>query len=303
MEEVIYHIPALLAESIEGLKIKPEGIYVDCTFGGGGHSREILKHLGAKGKLIAFDQDEDVLSNLPDDERFVFVRSNFRYLKNFLQYHQIDKVDGILADLGVSFHHFDSAERGFSFRQDGDLDMRMNIKSDRTAASILNTYEEEQLADVFYLYGELHQSRKIARAIAGKRSVEPFTRISQLLDTLKPFFFKEKEKKDMARVFQALRIEVNREMEVLKQLLMQSEQVLNPDGRLVVLTYHSLEDRLVKNFIRAGNFEGKTAQDFYGNVIAPLKAVNNKVIIPSEKEIELNPRSRSAKLRVAVLNK
>lgn len=302
MEEVVYHIPALLAESIEGLNIKPDGIYVDCTFGGGGHSREILNHLGAGGRLIAFDQDEDVMNHLPDDRRFVFVRSNFRYLKNFLRYHQIEKVDGILADLGVSFHHFDSADRGFSFRQDGDLDMRMNKKSDRTAAIILNTYSEEQLADVLYLYGELHQSRKIARAIVAKRNTDSFSTINQLLEVLKPFFFREKEKKDMARVFQALRIEVNREMDVLKQLLMQTEQLLNPDGRLVVLTYHSLEDRLVKNFIRAGNFEGKASQDFFGNVIAPLKAVNNKVIVPSDKEIQLNPRSRSAKLRIAVLN-
>jgi len=303
MEKVVYHIPALLAESIDGLNIKPDGVYVDCTFGGGGHSREILKHLGEKGRLIAFDQDEDVLINLPEDKRFTFVRSNFKYLKNFLKYHQVEKVDGILADLGVSFHHFDSAERGFSFRQDGDLDMRMNKKSDRTAATILNTYTEEQLADVLYLYGELHQSRKIARTIVAKRNTDSFTTINQLLEVLKPFFFKEKEKKDMARVFQALRIEVNREMDVLKQLLIQSEQVINPNGRLVVLTYHSLEDRLVKNFIRAGNFEGKATQDFYGNVIAPLKAVNNKVIVPSDKEIELNPRSRSAKLRIAVLNK
>jgi 16S rRNA (cytosine1402-N4)-methyltransferase len=291
----------LLGVTIDGLDIKPDGVYVDVTFGGGGHSREILTRLGKNGKLLGFDQDEDAVKNSIDDERFIFVRSNFRYMTNFLRYHNIEKVDGILADLGVSSHHFDEAERGFSFRFDGALDMRMNIKSPLTAAVLLNTYSEEQLADVFYLYGELHNSRKIARTIVNARSEKPFDRIFPFIEVLKPFFFREKEKKDMARVFQALRIEVNKEMDVLKSLLEQSLEVLKPDGRLVVLTYHSLEDRLVKNFIRSGNFEGKIEKDFYGNVLAPMKAVNNKVIIADEAEIERNPRARSAKLRIAEL--
>lgn len=300
-EEVAYHIPALLDETITGLNIKPNGVYVDVTFGGGGHSREILKHLGADGKLLGFDQDEDAVKNAIDDPRFIFVRSNFRYMKNFLKYHRIDKVDGILADLGVSSHHFDEAERGFSFRFDGALDMRMNTKSSFTAAALLNTYTEEQLADVFYLYGELHNSRKIARTIVAARNSAPFDRIFPFIEVLKPFFGREKEKKDMARVFQALRIEVNKEMDVLKALLDQSIEVLNPQGRLAVLTYHSLEDRLVKNFIRSGNFEGKLEKDFYGNILAPLKAVNTKVIVADEAEVARNPRARSAKLRVAEL--
>jgi len=294
----IYHTPALLPETIEGLNIKPDGIYVDVTFGGGGHSREILSHLGKNGKLIGFDQDLDAVKNALDDPRFIFVRSNFKYMKNFLRYHNIDKVDGILADLGVSSHHFDEADRGFSFRFDGALDMRMNTKSPLTAA-VLNTYTEEQLADVFYLYGELHNSRKIAKTIVNARSVTPFKNIFPFIEVLKPFFGREKEKKDMARVFQALRIEVNKEMDVLKSLLEQSLEVLNPEGRLVVLTYHSLEDRLVKNFFRSGNFEGTLEKDFYGNILSPLKAINNKVIIADAAEIERNPRARSAKLRIA----
>ncbi len=302
MDEPVYHVPALLTETIDGLNIKPDGVYVDCTFGGGGHAQEILKRLGKSGKLIGFDQDEDAFGNIPQDERFVFVHSNFKYLKNFLQFHQIEKVDGILADLGVSFHHFDEAERGFSFRYDGELDMRMNKKSGLTAAKVLNTYSEEQLADVFYLYGELHNARKIARTIVNFRESCKFERIFPFIEVLKPFFGREKEKKDMARVFQALRIEVNREMEVLRLLLRQCVEVLDEDGRLVVLTYHSLEDRLVKNFIRSGNFEGKLEKDFFGNVIAPMKAVNNKVIIAGDEEIAANPRARSAKLRIATLN-
>jgi 16S rRNA (cytosine1402-N4)-methyltransferase len=272
---------------------------VDVTFGGGGHSHEILAHLGPKGRLLGFDQDLDAVKNSIDDKRFTFVRSNFRYLKNFLKYHTIDKVDGILADLGVSSHHFDEAERGFSFRFDGALDMRMNTESKLTAAVILNTYTEEQLADVFYLYGELHNSRKIARTIVQSRAKQPIERIFQFIEILKPYFGREKEKKDMARVFQALRIEVNKEMEVLEELLIQSLDVLNKGGRLAILTYHSLEDRLVKNYFRSGNFEGKLEKDFYGNIIAPLKPVNNKVIIASDEEINRNPRARSAKLRVA----
>jgi len=297
--DVAYHIPALLNETIEGLNIKPDGVYVDVTFGGGGHSREILTRLGKNGKLIGFDQDEDALKNVLDDPRFIFVRSNFQYLKNFLRYHNIEKVDGILADLGVSSHHFDEADRGFSFRFDGTLDMRMNTKSPLTAAVVLNTYTEEQLANVFYLYGELHTSRRIAKTIVDARTKTPFNRIYTFIEVLKPFFGREKEKKDMARVFQALRIEVNKEMDVLKSLLDQSLEVLNPEGRLVVLTYHSLEDRLVKNFFRSGNFEGKLEKDFYGNVLSPLKAINNKVIVADDAEIARNPRARSAKLRVA----
>jgi 16S rRNA (cytosine1402-N4)-methyltransferase len=301
MIETAYHIPALLNETIEGLSIKPDGVYVDVTFGGGGHSREILKFLGKNGKLLGFDQDEDAVKNALDDTRFIFVRSNFQYLKNFLKYHNIEKVDGILADLGVSSHHFDEADRGFSFRFDGALDMRMNKKSPLTAAVILNTYSEEQLADVFYLYGELHNSRRIAKTIVHARLKAPFNKIFPFIEVLKPFFGREKEKKDMARVFQALRIEVNKEMDVLKSLLEQCLEVLKPDGRIVVLTYHSLEDRLVKNFFRSGNFEGKIEKDFYGNVLSPLKAINNKVIIADDAEIAKNPRARSAKLRIAEL--
>ena len=296
---VVYHTPALLNETIEGLQIKPDGVYVDVTFGGGGHSKEILKYLNENGKLLGFDQDLDAIKNIIDDKRFTFVRSNFKYMKNFLQYHQIDKVDGILADLGVSSHHFDEAERGFSFRYDGELDMRMNTESNVTAAHVLNTYSEEKLADVFYLYGELHNSRRIARAVVQARSNEPFKSIFAFLEVLKPFFAREKEKKDMARVFQALRIEVNQEMNVLKALLEQSLKVLKPGGRLVVLTYHSLEDRLVKNFFKSGNFEGNIEKDFYGNILSPFKLVNNKVIVAGEEEVRLNPRARSAKLRIA----
>jgi 16S rRNA (cytosine1402-N4)-methyltransferase len=299
MSETPYHIPALLHETIDGLNIKPDGIYVDVTFGGGGHSREILNRLGPKGRLFAFDQDLDAIANIIDDPRFTFVRSNFRFMKNFLQYHNVEKVDGILADLGVSSHHFDEEERGFSFRFDGALDMRMNTKSQITAESILNNYTEEQLADVFYLYGELHNSRKIARTIAQQRQKAPFETIFQFLEVLKPYFAREKEKKDMARVFQALRIEVNKEMEVLRCLLNQSIEVLNDEGRIAILTYHSLEDRLVKNFFKAGNFGGKIEKDFYGNIIAPLQPVNNKVIVATDEEIAENPRARSAKLRIA----
>ena len=301
MIELAYHTPALLNETIDGLSIKPDGIYVDVTFGGGGHSREILSRLDEKGKLLGFDQDEDAIKNTINDPRFTFVRSNFRYLKNFLRYHNIEKVDGILADLGVSSHHFDEAERGFSFRFDGVLDMRMNTKSPLSAAVLLNTYSEEQLANVFYLYGELRNSRKIAKMIVDARAKKPFNMIFPFIELLKTHIGRETEKKDMARIFQALRIEVNKEMDVLKSLLEQSLEVLNPGGRLVVLTYHSLEDRLVKNFIRSGNFEGKIEKDFFGNILSPLKAVNTKVIIAGNEEIERNPRARSAKLRIATI--
>lgn len=295
----VYHIPALLKETVDGLDIKPNGIYVDVTFGGGGHSREMLSRLGNKGRLFSFDQDEDALKNRLDDNRFVFVRSNFRFLKNFLKYHGVTEIDGVLGDLGVSFHHFDAADRGFSFRFDGDLDMRMNKQSSFTAANLLNEYSEEALADVFYLYGELKNARRLAKKICEARSVAPFKTINQFLEVVQPLFFKEKEKKELAKVFQALRIEVNHEMDALKEMLTQAVEVLKPGGRLVILTYHSLEDRLVKNFFKAGNFEGKLEKDFYGNPITSLKAVNTKAIVASEEEVERNPRSRSAKLRIA----
>lgn len=297
---VLYHVPALLTETIEGLNIQPDGVYVDVTFGGGGHSRAILEKLGENGRLFGFDQDIDAVKNIPDDVRFTFVRSNFRYLKNFLKYHGITQINGLLADLGVSSHHFDEAERGFSFRFDGPLDMRMNTASPVTAAHILATYTEEQLADVFYLYGELHNARKIARTVVMHRAKEPIERIFQFIELLKPFFSREKEKKDMARVFQALRIEVNSEMKVLSEMLEQCVELLSPEGRIAVLTYHSLEDRLVKNYFRSGNFEGKIEKDFFGNIIAPLKTINNKVIVATDEEVQRNPRARSAKLRVAM---
>ncbi len=295
----VYHIPALLKETVDGLDIKPDGVYVDVTFGGGGHSREMLSRLGDKGKLFSFDQDEDALKNRLDDDRFVFVRSNFRFLKNFLKYHEVTEVDGVLGDLGVSFHHFDAADRGFSFRFDGALDMRMNKKSSFTAANLLNEYSEEALADVFYLYGELRNSRRIAKKICQARAIAPFKTINQFLEVIQPLFFREKEKKELAKVFQALRIEVNHEMDALKEMLTQAVEVLKPGGRLVILTYHSLEDRLVKNFFKAGNFEGKLEKDFYGNPLTSMKVVNSKAIIASAEEVERNPRSRSAKLRIA----
>lgn len=301
MEEQVYHTPALLPECLEGLAIRPDGVYVDCTFGGGGHSRAILEKLGPRGRLYGFDQDADAMVNRPDDPRFIFVHGNFRYLRNFMDYYGITTIDGILADLGVSFHHFDEADRGFSFRFDGELDMRMNRKAGRSAATVLNTAGEAELADVFYLYGELHNARKLARAIVKRREEQPIVLISDFVNLVKPFFAREKEKKELTRLFQALRIEVNDEMGALKELLAQSVELLSPHGRLVVLTYHSLEDRLVKNFIKAGNFEGKQEKDFYGNVLAPLVAINQKVMVASGDEVERNPRSRSAKLRIAAL--
>jgi 16S rRNA (cytosine1402-N4)-methyltransferase len=294
-----YHIPALLFPTVDGLNIRPDGIYVDVTFGGGGHSREIMGRLGKDGKLFGFDQDEDAIKNAIDDPRFTFVRGNFCYLKNFLKYYNVEKVDGIVADLGVSFHHFDEEERGFSFRFDSTLDMRMNKQAKLTAASVLNNYAEEDLATVFYLYGEFHNSRRIAATIVRARNVQPIKKTGELIEILKPFFNKNNEKKELARIFQALRIEVNSEMETLRGMLAQSLEVLNPGGRLSVITYHSLEDRLLKNFIRSGNFEGKQEKDFYGNLITPFAAINNKVIVPSLQEVEENPRSRSAKLRIA----
>ena len=295
----IYHIPVLLQEAVDGLAIHPEGTYVDVTFGGGGHSREILSRLGSKGRLLGFDQDADAERNIVDDAQFTFVRSNFRYLHNFLRYYDAEPVDGILADLGVSSHHFDDSERGFSFRFDGELDMRMNKRAGQTAADIVNNYDEERLADLFYLYGELKNSRKLAATLVKARSTQPIRTISQLLETVKPLFGREREKKELAKVFQALRIEVNEEMAALKEMLQAATQALKPGGRLVVITYHSLEDRLVKNLIKTGNFEGRMEQDFFGNIRTPFKAVNNKVITPSQEEVQRNPRSRSAKLRIA----
>ncbi len=298
-EQPVYHVPVLLKESVDAMDINPQGTYVDVTFGGGGHTREILSRLGDGGRLLSFDQDADAERNIPNDPHFTFVRSNFRYLQNFLRYHNVDKVDSILADLGVSSHHFDDSERGFSFRFDGDLDMRMNKRSGKTAADILNTYDEERLADIFYLYGELKNSRKLASVIVKRRAVEPFKTINDFLDAIKPLFGREREKKELAKVFQALRIEVNQEMEALREMLEASIEALKPGGKLVVITYHSLEDRMVKNIMKTGNVEGKAEKDFFGNVQSPLKTINNKVIVPDDDEIERNPRSRSAKLRIA----
>lgn len=297
-----YHVPVLLQESIDGLAIQSDGVYVDVTFGGGGHSREILKYLGAEGHLYSFDQDADAEQNIVDDDRFTFVRSNFRYIKQWMRYYGVERVDGLLADLGVSSHHFDDAERGFSFRFDAALDMRMNKRAGQTAADILNNYSEEQLADVFYLYGELKQARRIAAAIVKARSEHPLQTTSDLMQVAEPFFRQERpgrsDKKDMARLFQALRIEVNHEMEALTDMLNGACDVLGDGGRLVVITYHSLEDRLVKNMMKAGNTEGRISQDFFGRVEAPFKAVG-KVIVPDADEQQRNPRSRSAKLRIA----
>lgn len=295
----VYHIPVLLNESIEGMNLHADGIYADMTFGGGGHSKEILRRMGEDCHLYSFDQDEDAEKNIVDDKRFTFVRSNFRYLRNFMRYYGVEQLDSILADLGVSSHHFDDSERGFSFRFDGKLDMRMNKRAGMTAADIVNTYDEEKLADVFYLYGELKNSRKLAATIAKARQQKQITTIGEFLDIIKPLFGREREKKELAKVFQALRIEVNHEMEALKEMLYEATDLLKPGGRLVVITYHSLEDRMVKNLIKAGNIEGKVEQDFYGNVQSPFRAVNNKVIVPTDEEVNQNPRSRSAKLRIA----
>lgn len=298
-EEIIYHTPVLLEESVNGMNIRPDGTYVDVTFGGGGHSKYILSKLGKNGRLLSFDQDEDAEKNIVNDKRFTFVRSNFRYLHNFLRYYQVEKVDAILADLGVSSHHFDDSERGFSFRFDGKLDMRMNKRAGMTAADIVNTYEEEKLASVFYLYGELKNSRKLASVIAKARNNQKIETIEDFLSVIKPLFGREREKKELAKVFQALRIEVNQEMEALKEMLYATIEALKPGGRLVVITYHSLEDRMVKNIMKSGNVEGKVEQDFFGNIQSPFALVNNRVIVPDDAELQRNPRSRSAKLRIA----
>ena len=294
-----YHVPVLLKESVDGLNIQPGGIYVDVTFGGGGHSREILSRISEGGHLYSFDQDADAEQNVVANPDFTFVCSNFRYLKNWMRYYGVEGLDGLLADLGVSSHHFDDESRGFSFRFDSPLDMRMNKRAGKTAADIVNEYEESQLADIFYLYGELKNSRRIASALVKARATAPIATTKDFLAAVAPLFKREREKKDMAKLFQALRIEVNHEMDALKEMLKSATELLKPGGRLSVITYHSLEDRIVKNVMKAGNPEGKIEQDFFGRIETPFKLVNNKVIIPDADEQERNPRSRSAKLRIA----
>lgn len=295
-----YHVPVLLGESVDGLAIKPGGIYVDVTFGGGGHSREILSRLSDGAHLYSFDQDADAEGNIPDaGDKFTFVRSNFRYLKNWMRYYGVEHIDGLLADLGVSSHHFDDAERGFSFRFDAPLDMRMNKRAGRTAAEIVNTYDEELLADIFYIYGEMKNSRRIAAAVCKARQMAEIKTTKDFLAAVEPLFRREREKKDMARLFQALRIEVNHEMDALREMLLAAAELLAPGGRLSVITYHSLEDRMVKNVMKTGNAEGRMEKDFFGRVETPFRLVNNKVIVPSDEEQTSNPRSRSAKLRIA----
>lgn len=301
MEKEIYHIPALLTESIDALNINAGGSYVDATFGGGGHSRAILRRLGPSGHLYGFDRDIDALRNAPDDSRFTFVHSDYRFIPNFLHYYGCDKVDGILADLGVSFHHFDSGERGFSFREDAPLDMRMNQKGERTAARIIAEASPEKLESIFRAYTDLKRPRLLANAIVKARAVSPILTTSQLTDALTPTLNPKNLKKDLAQAFQALRIETNDELHSLQRLLLNSLSVLKPGGRFAIITYHSIEDRMVKNFFRSGNLEGKVEQDFYGRVLTPWKQITRNPVVPSAEEIERNPRSRSAKLRVAEL--
>ena len=296
---ICYHTPVLLKQSVDGLAIHPGGIYVDVTFGGGGHSREILSRMDDSAHLYSFDQDADAERNVPADKRFTFVRSNFRYLRNWMSYYGVEQIDGLLADRGVSSHHFDDETRGFSFRFDAPLDMRMNKRAGTTAAELLANYSEKQLADVFYYYGELRNARRIAAAIVAFRQKKAITTTKDLTDATETLFRREHEKKDMARLFQALRIEVNHEMDALRQMLSAAVSLLKPGGRLSVITYHSLEDRIVKNMMRSGNAEGKLEQDLYGRIESPMKAINSKVIVPDEEEQQRNPRSRSAKLRIA----
>jgi 16S rRNA (cytosine1402-N4)-methyltransferase len=295
-----YHVPVLLEECMTGLDLHDGGTYVDVTFGGGGHSKEILRRMGPDSRLFGFDQDEDAERNALPDPRFTFVRSNFRYLRNFMRYYEVDGVDGILADLGVSSHHLDDATRGFSFRFEGRLDMRMNQRATLTAADVVNNYDEERLADIFYLYGELKNSRKLAAALVKARQTKPVVTIGDFIEVVRPFFGREREKKEMAKVFQALRIEVNQEMEALKEMLMAAIEVLRPGGRLAVITYHSLEDRIVKNVMKTGRVDGRAEQDLFGRVTSPLRPLNNKVIVATDEEVERNPRARSAKLRTAI---
>ncbi len=299
--ESVYHIPALAAETIEGLNIEPGGIYVDVTFGGGGHSRAILSALGKDGRLFGFDQDMDAYANRIDDSRFVFIHSNFRYLQNFLRFHGVRQVDGILADLGVSFHHFDDGERGFSFRYgEGVLDMRMNRDDSNDARKVVGEYDVDALTTIFRLYGELKNARRLAEAIVRRRAEKEIVTIADLLDVVRPMINPRQEKKELAQVFQALRMEVNHEVDALSEFLRQTLQVLRPGGRLAVITYHSIEDRMVKNFMRSGNIEGKVETDFFGRTLTPIRPLSNKVIVPTEEEVERNPRARSAKLRIAV---
>ena len=295
-----YHSPVLLHESIDALDIKEDGVYVDVTFGGGGHSREILNRLGENGRLFAFDQDPDAWENKIDDDRFVLIQENFRYITRFLKFHRVKQVDGILADLGVSSHQFDEAERGFSTRFDADLDMRMDQKAELSAKKVINQYEEKQLADVLFLYGELRNARTLAKTIVEAREEKEIETSFQLKEVLQKFLPKAKEHKILAQIFQAVRIEVNQELEVLKEFLEQIPQLLKSDGRLSVISYHSLEDRLVKRFIRTGLFSGEPEKDFFGNINVPLKKVG-KLIIPAPKEIKENNRARSAKLRIATI--
>ena len=294
-----YHIPVLMKDSVDGLNIGSAGIYVDVTFGGGGHSREILSRLDADGHLYSFDQDADAEKNIINDNRLTFVRSNFRYLKNWMRYYGVDHIDGLLADLGVSSHHFDDESRGFSFRFDAPLDMRMNKRDGTTAADVVNTYDEERLADIFYLYGELKNSRKIAAALVKARAAHKIETTQDFIGAVESLFRREREKKDMAKLFQALRIEVNNEMTALKEMLRSATELLRPGGRLSVITYHSLEDRIVKNVMKTGNPEGKMKRDFFGRIETPFTLINNKVITPDDEELANNPRSRSAKLRIA----
>ncbi len=294
-----YHNPVLLKESVEGLNIKPDGVYVDVTFGGGGHSAEILSRLGEKGKLFAFDQDEDALDNAIDDPRFTLINENFRFIKRFLRFHGIKKVDGILGDFGVSSHQFNVAERGFSTRFEAKLDMRMSKKSSLSAYEVINEYDHEQLKKLFFEYADLRNAGKIASEIIKAREVAPIESGDQLKEVLKPFLFKEKEHKILAQIYQAIRIEVNQEIEVLKEFLLQTEELLDKGGRLSLISYHSLEDRLVKRYIRSGLFEGEPEKDFYGNISVPFKKVKG-LIVPSAEEIYKNNRARSAKLRIAV---
>jgi 16S rRNA (cytosine1402-N4)-methyltransferase len=295
---MVYHIPALLDESIEGLNIRPDGIYVDVTFGGGGHSMEILKRL-ITGKLVAFDQDTDALINVPVDDKLIFLNQNFRFLKNNLLYNGIDSIDGLIADLGVSFHQFDEPQRGFTFRHDAPLDMRMNRSSSVTAENLIQTLDEKQLAEIFYNYAELNNSKKIARAIVNARKENLISTTNDLVSVIRKLAPQKQENKFFAKVFQALRISVNHEIEYLKEMLLQALDMLNKGGRLVIITYHSLEDRVVKNFFRTGNFEGKVKKDFYGNPETPFRIITRKGITPGAGEIALNNRSRSARLRIA----
>ena len=294
-----YHKPALLHESIDGLYIKPGGSYVDLTFGGGGHSLEVLKKLGKNGKLVVFDQDQDALANVPDDKRLIFVGANFRYLKHYLKYHAIDKVDGILADLGISSHQIDQPERGFSFKSEAALDMRMDVRSERTASQLLNEASVEELTRILRSYGELGNAYAISNTIVVAREEAGIATTGDLERVLKRFIPKHQPSKFLARVYQALRIEVNREMEALREMLEQTAGCLRPGGRLVVITYHSIEDRIVKNYMRSGNLEGVIEKDFFGNIQSPWKLVNRSVITPSEEELKENNRARSAKLRIA----